>query len=705
MSTNNEVLVQAAAKVLPDARPDIDALAAVLPQGVTFSDDTWNVSAWGKTRARPVAFNLAFDRIAHAEMRETSKIIVLMRRIERSIGPGRAATYVHTAQAIGDVLGARPIVSMNSQDAHQAAKLLLSQSHTYLSTLATFVGVLRRLYGVAVRYNAPKTAEARHGAKGTDQGRREKRISDLLLKSMLHLLHRDDLADDDLLFLSAIAFDLPCGWRIGELLTLPKDCLMRDEGALYVRGYPSKDGKIAPKLVAPALVPMVEEAHETIIRITEPGRNIAKDWLSVDEPDWRSVLKEKRAILYFAQKLLHRWGVDPDHRLINPDAAWCRDYGWVDVLGAISEHPSERQALLALGLDWGVFNDLKQQQLAAREGRLWTRTPNRSNQAWMRDGRVCDKHTLFRQMGLATGQKHHSDAIMALVADALEYQKAGGAIPLPPYDEEMEVRHRRHRPVLLADKAGHPLLYVEDALFVTPRHFVGTHSTKADDWQLVSVAHMAQWLGGTKTRASIFQRYEILDPETGEIANFTSHQIRHWLETQLHKGGLSNAQIATLMNRKDTSANSVYNQMSNAERREKVKEGIHDGMIGGVVAGVVKRADVTQDEANDILASRLRQINVMPHGLCLKDLATEPCPHHMSCFATGSEDGNNGVCNHLLVDTGDPEQIAAIRREHQNATAMVEMFEDDPDLDDSPQVQHFQTIAETTKTILKEPEG
>jgi integrase len=705
MSTNNTALVQAAAQVTPDAQPDIDALAAVLPEGIAFTDDTWDVGVWGKSQARPGAFNLAFNRIEHAELRDATKVILLLRRMERSIGPERASSYLHAARALGELLGARPIARMTSRDAHQAAELLLDQSHTYLSTLATFIGALRRLYGVAVHYNAPKTAAARYGTKGTDAGRAEKRISDQLLKSMLQLFHRDDLPDDDRLFLAAIAFNLACGWRIGELLTLPRDCLVRDEGALYVRGYPSKGGNPAPKLVAPALAAMVEEAHETIVRITEPGRVIAKAWPFVDEPDWQSVRKDEEAILYFARKLLNRWGSEPENRLINPDAAWSQKYGWIDVLGAIAKHRNDRQAHLALGLDWGIFNDLKQQQRASREGRLWTRKPNRSVQGWMRDRRVCDKHTLFRLMGMATGQYRHSDAIVDLVTDALEHQKAGDVIPPPTYDHNLEVRHRRHRPVILTDNSGQPVLFVEDALFATPRHFVGSSATKTDDWQLVTVSHVAQWLAGTTSRASVFERYDIVDPETGETAKFTSHQVRHWLETQMHKGGLSNAQIATLMNRNDSSANSIYNQMSNTERRERVKEGIHDGMIGGVVAGVVKRADVTREEADDILAARLRQINVMPHGLCLKDLATEPCPHHMSCFATEGEDGGKGACGHLLVDTADPDQVASIRREHDNATAMVEMFEDDPDLDESPQVQHFQTIVETTKTILKDPEG
>jgi len=415
------------------------------------------------------------------------------------------------------------------------------------------------------------------------------------------------------------------------------------------------------------------------------------------------VLGDDRAILYFARKLLHRWGSDPDHRLINPDAAWSRIHGWVDVLGALESHPNVNRAAAALNLDWETLDALRKQQRASREGRIWTRKPRTVN-GWMRDARVCDRFNLFRMMGLASGRQHHSPAIRSLVAEALEFQLSGDVIPPPPYDAEIEAWHARKKPVLLSDRNGTPLLYVEDALFVMSRFLIGAHATKTDDWQRLAPVHIMHWLARTTGRASVFERYGIIDPRSGKIAKFTSHDIRHWLETNLHKGGLTDAQIAALMNRRSTAGNSVYNQMTNAERREKVREGIHEGVIGGLVAGVVTRADVTREEAEDILDSRLRQVNVMPHGFCLKDLATEPCPHHMSCFSTGAgaAGGGTAACSHLLVDRTDPDQIAALRRENANARAMVEMFEDDPELEDSPQVAHFRTIADTTASFLPE---
>lgn len=94
----------------------------------------------------------------------------------------------------------------------------------------------------------------------------------------------------------------------------------------------------------------------------------------------------------------------------------------------------------------------------------------------------------------------------------------------------------------------------------------------------------------------------------------------------------------------------------------------------------------------------------MPHGFCLQNLATLPCPHHLSCFSAhcGStkNSGDTTVCDHLVVDREDGKQMEAIRAINRNAIAMVEMLSEDPSLATSPQLPHFQSILINTKTFL-----
>jgi hypothetical protein len=43
-------------------------------------------------------------------------------------------------------------------------------------------------------------------------------------------------------------------------------------------------------------------------------------------------------------------------------------------------------------------------------------------------------------------------------------------------------------------------------------------------------------------------------------------------------------------------------------------------------------------------------VNLMPHGMYTNNWAAEPCPHHLSCFACGSDDTlNKGICELLVV--------------------------------------------------------
>ncbi|MBE3638673.1 hypothetical protein [Mangrovicoccus algicola] len=224
------ILLRALNAVKPELRPDASVLELLLPDGTGFADDEWELGSWKGTVARPRKETLKFGKIAHPEMRDAAKVIILARRRKRGIGPNHARYYLAAARALGDVLGARPLSGLTSGDLHRAGAKLLVKSRNYLTILAAMTGELRRLYGIAVDYKAPKTAAARHGTRGTDEGRSAKLIPDAVLMDLLALLPREDIPDDDRLLLSAIPLNLACGWRVGELVTLPADCLFRDEG-------------------------------------------------------------------------------------------------------------------------------------------------------------------------------------------------------------------------------------------------------------------------------------------------------------------------------------------------------------------------------------------------------------------------------------------------------------------------------------------
>ncbi|WP_408913620.1 hypothetical protein [Brucella pseudogrignonensis] len=684
-------------------------LETYLPAGVTFDEDTWAIQSWQRVVRRGGTLNLFFGKIRHQQLRSIIKCYALYsKKIGTSSTGGNMPQKIKAASVLGEVLQARPVSSITTADVMLASERLRERVPAYTRHLATIATHLNTHYGLKITYRPPKIAGPAYGTHGSDIERATKLISDQVLMDLLALNFRDNISEGDRLFISAIALNVTCGWRISELVTLPLDCLIEDERALFVRGYPSKGGKPAPKLVPSHAEGLVLGAYASIRKITDEGRAILKEWIECEEPDWSRVVKHDDALRYFAQKSLHEWGMRPENRLINPDAAWHRDRGWIDVLSVLDKHPHRQSASVALGLSFGTFDELCTQQREARAGRLWTRLGQRSIFSWMKDRRVLDRSMLMKLYGFADGRVRGA-AIDDLLEEAARLQTLGTVIANPEFDEFFEKHFARARPLLLRS-AGKPILYVDDALFVLPKRYIGSQATQKNDWQMLTTEHLAQWLSGQSGYASVFKRYGIVDERTGEPARFTSHDIRHWLDTQWQRGGMTNAQIATLMNRKDPRGNSIYNQMSNAERRALIVEGVRDGVVSGHMAEVVSKAEMTKEEAEQYVTMQLRQINVMPHGLCIKDLATEACPHNMSCFVgeaeAGDEPSNDALpCHHLLYDLNSSAQREGIRIENLKARAMCEMLEDDEELQGSPQIKHYSRLANTTARILAEFKG
>ncbi|MCA2008530.1 hypothetical protein [Tritonibacter mobilis] len=680
---------------------------AYLPDSCKFEDERWNTWSWGKHAHRAGTVTIDFSRITNSELQAAVKVLVLHSRATRKIGPSNPIDVVKVASFLSEILGARPLATTTNTDLQNCEKAIVDaykSAGNPLRKLQKITNFLSEWFELPVFYRPPKTSRIIHGAAGNDQGRLQKLISDEVLAQVLNLRHRDDLLPEDKFFVHAVALNTACGFRVSELLSLPADCLVYDEGALFVRGIESKNGLAAPRFVPPQLKDVVERAVAEILAITDSGRRIVKNWVNSSEPDWPAVLKDQCALEYFAKKFLHFWTADPEHRLINPDAAWhFRRAEWIDVLGTLEKNRGAvNKTTSELSLSWDTFQDLCAQQEASRKGHLYARTCSRSKKNWLRDQRVMNQYKFFQSIGFASGQNKRSAELEKLMLEAFEAQAGGRVFPLPDRNEQLEHDYARKRPVLLQDPDGRAILYVDEALMVIPKRLFGAHQTKTDQFKAIETTQFIHWLGGRAGRSSVFQRFGIIEPQTGEIAKFTSHDIRHWLNTAYHRGGLTQVQIATLFNRHDPRGNSPYNQMTNEERREAIGHGIDSDAITGHISDTFRSlAETNRDEAEGYLQAMTRQLNVMPHGLCAKDLVTDPCPHHLSCFSCETDGTTPGKpCSFLILDTNDTEQLKEVKRIHDNAAAMLEWFEED-EMTDTPQFGHFKTIMLSTETVLK----
>lgn len=667
-----------------------------LPSSVVFVEDKWNVGSWMTRADRKVTFTLDFSKISHLELRHVIKLQILHMRSTDRIAPITCYSIVVAAVVLSNAIG-----DIRLRDLTSSAFVGLPSSKRTVQGLKAIVRHLRTSHGLPIFYTAPKRLPATYGSHGTEAGRSSKLISDSILMQVIALNQRSDLLPIDKLMVLAVAINVSCGWRISELLALKVGCLFSDEGALYLSGYPRKGGTAVTKMILPSLAPMVASAYQDILDLTERGRKIAREWASASEPNWIEVVKDRGATLYYAQKLLHKWTKDPAHRILNPDGAWHRKRGWIDILGSRSNFRSDREHREALGLCPAMYYNLKKQQEMAQSGIAWRRSARPGVKEWRGDTRVCDAISLFKQMGYATGQDYHSPEIKDLIQTALTFQLRGEVMPEPQVNADLELKYLRTRPVHSRDPDGAATLFVDEALFVVDRKLFSPFSLVSDGFQVITPAHMSHWLSGSRNRPSVFHRYGIIDSKTGSIAAFKSHDIRHWLETQFHRGGLSDSQIDAISGRKNGGVTSVYNQMSNGDKRSFVKEGIHKGIVEGVLVDICSSSSYTKEEADHILESRLRHINVLPFGLCLQDLAMQPCPHHLSCFSATC--GNtSGPCEHLIVDTTDADQRAGLQEEKRRATAMIDLLREDEELCSSPQLAHFETVVASVNGFLSE---
>lgn len=494
---------------------DIESLKLELPLGVIFEHDVWDVSGW--TTQVTQKFSLNFSRIENPQLREFTKALILRSRADRKSSPNTLYRSVRAAEAISLQLGLRPLSEISNADLLAAAENL-GTKNKYRIGIKPIASALRHHAGIALFYNPSDVYDITHGTKGTDEGRSRKLISNEVIFQIL-LLNNKSLSTLDRLCIAIVALNLACGWRLEELLSLRHDCFLKDEGAVYITGNSNKGGNPVSKRITPALVPLVLQAYETILEITSPGRLAVRNWAASSDPDWQSVTRDQNAFKYYSHKIVSDWTSDPYSISIKSTKS-----------GPVKNAESRESIPLPTLSINSIFNRMEYSRL-----------------------------------------DHLSSLLLDIIKSGRSCASSGTALPHPMTDQNLESRFARDRPAHSRDKLGNIKLYADEALFVVRKDWLDKNQGQFDKFYLINRSTFTHWLSGTGSTPSVFERHDIMDPQTGQAAKFTSHDIRHWIETQLHKGGLTDAQINTISGRRDNRSGSVYNQMSNSDRRALVR--------------------------------------------------------------------------------------------------------------------------------------
>ena len=206
-------------------------------------------------------------------------------------GKGRfsSAQFPNTIRLLSQILGERDVTTITRKDFDLAARKLsernpqllantLVQGGSQLKQLAQICN-LRRLTETRIEWSNP--------FHGPSKGEREHLIPPEVFKAFGEIrstVMATDDNDQDRLLVHSITILICTGLRIGELLTLPADCWHEgngeDDDGRILKGYwlgyaPEKRGlteETFPRWIPTALLPIVQESIEEILRITGPAR-------------------------------------------------------------------------------------------------------------------------------------------------------------------------------------------------------------------------------------------------------------------------------------------------------------------------------------------------------------------------------------------------------------------------------------------------
>jgi len=703
----------------------IDLLASMprfvagLPSGVSFEDDVWNLAPLHReTKVR--TFNVDFGKIGNPDLRLLAKIRVAELITQRRVTPGAGWLTCAAFALLSQVLQARSVMTLTSNDFHRASEIAHQTSRKtagrLLSDLARHGVWLNLHLGLHIVFAASRRSDPDYGRTGSEQGRCDKLIPNEILSEVLSYRIGPETSERDRFYISALAIAIATGLRISELMTLPVDCLIQDERALLIRHFPAKNGREFARPVVPELRDVVEEAVSFIRKHTAEGRALARRLQQTRSVDWGRVFasESSETISYFVRRWAKSFIEAPENRLIDPRMAWySRTSRWVAIEDAYERHMGNASAIARdLGINRNTIPKLLAQTAASRRGGVdfGSRTVE-SLKSFDTDKRIVSVLTFEDQIALSA---RRIDAVPKIIKEAAWCQVRLRPFDAPERDEKIEDLFRLDTSVLRDPDTGCIILDAPDALFVTLKNqFSATLRTNTDRFTILGASHLNHWLDGYtrdqntgKDTDSVFNRFQIRDPRTGAIAKITVHDIRHWLNTAYEDGGLTQDQIAILFNRKSVAANAGYLHTSAEVRAERIRQSVRDGLVLGHTASAHARlAQESPQKAETYLATATKFYNPMPHGICLLNWASEVCPHSLSCLScTKNDRAEPQPCEFLIIDREDPQQVEEIERVNRNAAAVTAIMAEDG-MTASPQFTHFENVRKTTERILGEIKG
>ena len=687
-----------------------DVLIAVLTAAdgsfkreVDFEDDTWNILGYSARKGNKRAVNLDFGKLKNRELRVFAKLFLLYVSKQGDYGVSTYLNLFYGLCELDRTAVNKDPVDLVTEDFLTTQKRLEFErapatAYNRCCALERFSDWLNDELHVLLSYKNSVRYEPCPRRRRPSADRVE--IPASVIFKLLALNGRDDLPVIDRLFVALVALMVATAMRIGEVLSPPADCLIREGEMLKIRYYPEKGGEQGTRTILSGYKDAVCQAVEMITEITEPGREIARRRRGNTYLDRGAVVQDEVAARYFFRLECHRWTADPLHDLKNSAGAWLETQKrHVDIFEALRRvNGVKTRAAIDIGTHDEKINDLIRDQEAINAGRVPERFQKRLK-LWNHDSRVVTTSRIFRRLGMVhitsyEGYKILYEIAKQIVSDAQTFQFAGQVYPAPEYDAELEKRFSvSNRPVVEKQTKNFDLS-PEDALFILPKYILSpSKKTSTSEYQLIDDGIFSRWLTG---ETSVFKRHDIRDPETGDLPSFSSTDIRAWKITQLGRGGVSELVSASYLNKKP-GGNRPYDRREPLESTRELRRLLREHNLAGQVATTYEALSVVdQARADAYLGASTTLVKDLGYGYCLHNWNAWACPHDADCFVSTQ---GPGCCTHFLFNRKDPAQIRALESELDNEKDFYSKLK-------SGNVQYAYTGAkiENLENLLSKPE-
>jgi hypothetical protein len=701
---------------IPSAIQELAAsLAAALRPEIDVFSDEWAILDWVKRPGNLTTLTLRFGRLKNLDLKSVAKVYIAAKRVQIGISDGGAFAIIEALARLDLLIGDKPIQELNLLDFMAVENTFIERGIvgkvSSLSNLQGFAKWLQMRLGLRILYVAPKNGPA-YGRHGTEEGRQKKLLPTEVLRDIVALVNFPELSLRDKFFINALVINIALGGRINELACLPLDCLIKLQGKWVIKVFPEKGGKLLYRPFPQEMYPAVKAAVDFIAEHTTEGRQIVKTLRLTPGLDWKKVARSEQALRYFSKKFASEWL--KEHSLFTPRGSYYSTTGqFVDAIGLLERFKKPSKAAAYLGTTTRVFVKLVSNQKAMSQkiylyekkwdelAQLTCEVKNWQRKLWKHPHSVNVKCMERHWEVTASASRWVRNIVGAIFEEAAAFQ-----LQDKPYPFEIDLEYEKsfYRSILPTIRASSDaLLEPEDSLFVISRNLL-TYSNKkrSNEFTKVSDKAFISWLGTTDKAGALFQRFNILDPRTGSVADFTWHDIRHWLNTAYKQGGLSDSQVNIILGRAEYSQAQVYDHTSALTRslmlQEMMQRVREDKTIGLIQTTFNKLMIDDRKSAEDYLTAAIRVINPMPHGGCAHNLALKPCQHHLSCLAKGT---NGKPCEMLIVDAHNDKQKSEIQRiAHDADSIRVHIL--NVGGESSPQFKHFQSVQDSANFLLTE---